>query len=380
MSDKRGLISIIWLIFAIIFFLLGCYHLQASKNNISPYPIPSSEMQVGGIINQHVVKLNKLNTRQNQMAAYGYFGAAATACFSMYLVSPGIFKKFEKRKELIMAGSEKAKTQSTANVNVLYKYCGQRGIEIILRTLELKLPYISDVNDPYECSPIFNCPDDKTAIEEYYLFRLKLKGITPPADYRQKIKHDEMREKFIDGAKESLKSVNETSSLLSVSKTANNPVMWAHYTEQHKGAVIGIDFDNVFPDTNRPSKLVMHPIKPSKKRLKINVLSEFMLGELKKVPFTKSIDWKYEGEFRSVLPVEFMEGLRQIELARLGDYDGKDAWFLKLNPASIKEVVFGLDTGSDLKSKIRKLIERPDLQHIKLRQAEESETYTLNLR
>jgi len=268
----------------------------------------------------------------------------------------------------------------TANMNVLYKYCDQKGIEIILSTLELKLPYISDVNDPYECSPVFDCPDDKAAIEEHCLFRLKLNRIIPPADYRQKIKHDEMRENFIEGAKESLKAINRTSCLLSVSKTAQNIVMWAHYTEQHKGAVIGIDFDNVFLDTNRPSNLVMHSVEPSENRLKINVLSESMLKEFEKVPFTKSIDWKYEKEFRSVLPVKFMEGLRQIKLARLGDYDGKDTWFLKLNPASIKEVVFGLDTDEDLKSKIRKLKERQGLQHIKLRQAEESETYTLNLK
>jgi hypothetical protein len=60
--------------------------------------------------------------------------------------------------------------------------------------------------------------------------------------------------------------------------------------------------------------------------------------------------------------------------------DTKESWLLKLNPASIKEVVFGLYTEKSLKSAIRKLIERPELQHVKLRQAEESETYTLNLK
>ncbi len=264
-------------------------------------------------------------------------------------------------------------------MNVLYKYCDQKGIKKILKTLELKLPYISGVNDPYECSPVFHCSDNKIAIEEHCLYRLKLNNITPPADYRQKIKHNEMREKFIDGAKESLRGVNQTSCLLSVSKTVNNPVMWAHYTGQHKGAVIGIDFDSIFPDTNRPSKLVMHPVKPSENRVEIDVLSESMQDEFKKVPFTKSIDWKYEKEFRSVLPVEFMEGLRNIKLARLKYFKGKKAWFLKVNPASIKEVVFGLDIKDNLKEKIRKLKKRKDLQHIQLRQAALSETYDFDI-
>jgi hypothetical protein len=265
-------------------------------------------------------------------------------------------------------------------MNVLYKYCDQKGIAIILRTLELKLPYISDVNDPYECSPVFDCPDDKAAIEVRCLSGLKQNGITPPAGYRQTIKHDEMRENFIEAAKESLKAINRTSCLLSVSKTARNPVMWAHYTEQHKGAVIGIDFDNVFLNTNRPPSLVLHSVEPSENRIKINVLSESLEEEFKKVPLTKSIDWKYEEEFRSVLPAEFMDGLRQIKLARLGKYKKKDTWFLQLNPASIREVVFGLATENKLKSKIKKLIKRPELHHVKLRQGEESETYTLNLK
>jgi hypothetical protein len=42
-------------------------------------------------------------------------------------------------------------------MNVLYKYCDQKGIVKILESLELKLPYISQVNDPLECLPLFRC-------------------------------------------------------------------------------------------------------------------------------------------------------------------------------------------------------------------------------
>ncbi len=265
-------------------------------------------------------------------------------------------------------------------MNVLYKYCDPAGIERILEDLELKLPYISDVNDPYECKPHFYCPTNKTSIEKHCLYRLKCNGRIPPVDFRQKINHDEMRKNFLDGAKESLRDINKISCLLSVSKTANNPVMWAHYSSNHEGAVLGIDFNNVFSDTHRPSKLILHRVKPSKKRVKINVLAKSLEKKFKKVPRTKSIDWKYEKEFRAVLPVEFMEGLRQIKLTRLGDYDGKDTWFLKLNPASIREVVFGLNTDDKLKEKIRKLKEKqPDLQNIQLRQVTLSKTYDFDI-
>ena len=73
--------------------------------------------------------------------------------------------------------------------------------------------------------------------------------------------------------------------------------------------------------------------------------------------------------------------LEQQGLACLKDFNGKKTWFLRLNPESIREIIFGWYAEENLKLAIRKLIERPELQHVKLYQAEEkgSETYTLNL-
>ena len=96
--NGRGLISITWLIFTIIFFSFGYHHWQVSKNNISPFPIPHSNkieknvnqalVDFGTIINYHVFGMNKLSTRQNHIAAFGYWAAAATAVFSMCLAWP----------------------------------------------------------------------------------------------------------------------------------------------------------------------------------------------------------------------------------------------------------------------------------------------------
>lgn len=268
-------------------------------------------------------------------------------------------------------------------MNVLYKYCNQKGIEIILRTLELKLPYISQVNDPLECLPVFYCPDDKSAMKKQCLQTFNRNHISPPVNWEQKLNEDfdkgKIQKKLEEGLRKELIDFNRKSCLLSVSKNAQNTVMWSHYAEKHKGAVIGIDFDNVSPDTNEPPGILMHSVNYSEDRPKINILSESMQKEFRKVPSTKSIDWVYEKEFRAMFTVDFLEGLRQKKLACLKDFKGKNTWFLRLNPVSIREVIFGLYTDKSLKSVIRKLIERKDLQHVKLRQAEESETYTLNL-
>ena len=70
-------------------------------------------------------------------------------------------------------------------MNVLYKYCDQLGIEKILETLELKLPYISQVNDPLECLPVFYCPNDKSAMKESWLRSFNRNHTNPPDNWEQ---------------------------------------------------------------------------------------------------------------------------------------------------------------------------------------------------
>ena len=271
-------------------------------------------------------------------------------------------------------------------MNVLYKYCDQKGIEIILRTLELKLPYISQVNDPLECLPVLYCPDDKSAMKEQWLRSFNRNHISPPVNWEQKLdeafKKGDYQKRLEKETRKDLKDFNRKNCLLSVSKTAQNTVMWAHYADKHEGAVIGIDFNNVYlyPDTNGPSNLIMEPVSYSKDRPKISIYSEDRFEELRNALLIKSIDWEYEKEFRTILPVSVLEISQQQGLAHLKDFNGKKTWFLRLNPVSIREVVFGLYTDESLKSDIRKLIERQDLRHVKLYQAEASETYTLNLK
>ena len=99
---SRIIISIIWLIFAVLFFVLGSLHWQASKNFISPFPHvvrPSDELEkieeIGIDIdmsfnrfvrsfNLFLDKFNKSTQQQNEYAAYGYWIACGT-CFTKNL-------------------------------------------------------------------------------------------------------------------------------------------------------------------------------------------------------------------------------------------------------------------------------------------------------
>ena len=269
-------------------------------------------------------------------------------------------------------------------MNILYKYCDQSGIVKILESLELKLPYISEVNDPLECLPVFYCPDDKHAMETRCLHAFKHRDISPPSDWKQtlneQIKTGKLQKNLIDELRKLQEDWNQQKGcLLSVSETAKETVMWAHYADKHKGAVIGINFDKIFPNIG----IKMHHINYDTQRPKVNVLEEpeesISIRSIETTITTKSDSWSYEKEFRTLFLDTYLRDLEQQGLAHLRDFNGKKTWFLKLNPESIKEIIFGIYTDDSLKSAIRKIRERTELQHIKLYQAEESETYTLNL-
>ncbi len=266
-------------------------------------------------------------------------------------------------------------------MNILYKYCNQIGTVKILESLELKLPYISEVNDPLECLPFFYCPDDKVAIETRYLSVLKKRNIPKLANYKQVLNElyekGEIQKRLADSSRKLQTEMNLKSCLLSVSKTARNTVMWTHYADEHKGAIIGIDFNSIFPKTG----IEMDRVNYTEERPRINILTDF---EIPPEAFlitilTKSSDWEYEQEFRAIFPVDALEDLRTQGLASLKDFNNKKTWFLRLNPASIREIVFGLYTEKRLKLAIRKIIEQPELKHVQLYQAQESETYLLDL-
>jgi hypothetical protein len=218
-----------------------------------------------------------------------------------------------------------------------------------LRVVRIELPYISQVNYPLECLPIFYSPDAKDSKQNC------------EKEEKQRKNHEEWKQQTL---------------LLSISATAQNTVMWSHYSEKHKGAVIGIDVNKIIP-----GGISALQVKYSKKRPRINILTDIKdpFKAFHKIVLTKSIEWKYEREFRAIFDDEYLKNPQEQDSACLKVFNGKKTWFLRLDGESIREVIFGLYTEESLKSSIRKLIERAKLQHVKLYQAEESETYNFNL-
>lgn len=90
-------ITIIWALFAFLFFCLGLFHIYAAGRNIAPFEIKAkgSVGKVSGIpvhtgfknfvndFNSYIAVQNKSSRNQNILAAIGYFAASLTAVFAM---------------------------------------------------------------------------------------------------------------------------------------------------------------------------------------------------------------------------------------------------------------------------------------------------------
>ena len=97
------LLSIIWLIFSLLFFVLGLYHFKLSKCNIAPFAVPERPDSTHNFIkefgfdpdelicnfitnfNLYLNNYNGSSHRQNIAAACGYWLASIIAIVSMSL-------------------------------------------------------------------------------------------------------------------------------------------------------------------------------------------------------------------------------------------------------------------------------------------------------
>ena len=147
-----------------------------------------------------------------------------------------------------------------------------------MSSLELKLPFISDVNDPYDCRALYVCGVDRSKIEKCFLKTLDKRNLPVPSDFKLKVddflKSEDRRTECIARSHKVHEDWNKENCLLSVSKTAKNPVMWAHYADVHQGVVIGIDFSMVFCKDGKTWGMPMHEVSYPPERQKIDVFDD----------------------------------------------------------------------------------------------------------
>ncbi len=97
-------------------------------------------------------------------------------------------------------------------------------------------------------------------------------------------------------------AISKEIGIISFSKDWQNPLMWAHYGDKHKGICLGFDVDDShIKEVTYFPKRVPSEVDMQKKYGGLNE------GDIEKLMCTKYIDWKYENEVRVIVPLEEMD-------------------------------------------------------------------------
>ena len=215
---------------------------------------------------------------------------------------------------------------------VFYKYVSAERVDILQKRL-IRFTQPNAMNDPFEARPYFtDLPSNRQ--DEFY----KLHNIA---------------------------------GILSLSKIQDNLLMWAHYAEGHTGFVLMLDGSHNFFKGDRALHGFARP-EPIEYKYQLPCLRVEETSEnpvMSKIFFVKSLDWKYEKEWRYL---KFCANANK----RFRDSNNLDVNLFRLPPKCVIGVILGCYRSKELEKEILTLQrEDPELSHLKIQQARASETH-----
>lgn len=192
----------------------------------------------------------------------------------------------------------------------LYKYWSKSSVIRFLNSHKIMFSQYKDFNDPFECSANI---DTNNTSSEWAAF-LKSQGVSPGEIIpivNNMLMDKQAASRII---KEAILATISKSGIFCMTPKPDNLLMWAHYSDQHKGACIKFDLLTDVTSFNFPKK-----VDYSDEYYNYNYLRNQEMAS--KTIWHKSLDWAYEEEYRVVKPT--FHGLCEI------------------NPDAVVEIIFG---------------------------------------
>lgn len=276
---------------------------------------------------------------------------------------------------------------------ILYKYLSSERINV-LSELKIRYTQYGAFNDPFELNPNINKltekaniydltkKDFKTLIEETYeqypvvhpLISKSdfIKLATPFEDILKPYVLDNMN--YVIELLPALMKNQFDSNLgaLSLSEKPDNQLMWSHYSENHKGFVIGFSSEHeYFNQRLSPNDELRHlrQVVYKNERPKIDLMNANGVD----IFLVKHTQWEYEAEWRIIRP--FYDASQKI------DGDTYPIYLFDFPASSVTSVILGYRMEENHKASINDLLKTDsNYNHIELFQADlDKETYNINL-
>ena len=246
-----------------------------------------------------------------------------------------------------------------------------------------------EFNDPFEMQPFLKELTDQSTIESQ--FRERLAGALPGLDPKLKSLLDKMtpaqRARFdsemqsemprhLDFVKKGIEivtpgvgrriydTVNENLGTLCLTEEPGSLLMWAHYADEHKGAVVEFDTSHAFfnrrvgpNDDFRHFRQVTYTRERPAVRLAESDAIDFF--------YFKSTEWKYEHEWRLIVPLsDCSERIDRTPPAR-------PVCLFRVPPECVRSVILGCRMSMMHHYKLSKVLRsNPAYRHVAFERAE----------
>lgn len=219
---------------------------------------------------------------------------------------------------------------------ILYKYLSVQALKSILNTNRIGFSQARYFNDPFDTPLMHQEPKAGTFDEDIFT---ELRSMLKPGVWER------------------------NTAILSLTRSSTNLLMWSHYADMHRGAVIGIDVEEAgftdiqtnfipaqFGDIRYVSNRTVRPFQLSEREgLSVGNTYNFRLDHFDKVQsmfLQKPIQWAYEEEVRIVKCIsdsepEYLEKMVEEEV------NDRPLFTFDMGEAALKEIYFGFRMEED---------------------------------
>jgi len=239
-------------------------------------------------------------------------------------------------------------------------------------------PYISAIASEDEIDEIFDAKHEVQVREEYEKMNREQRRAIKFTDflkkYRKEILLPRIKEsakgKALNHARDSLSiAMSQLIGILCLTGKPDNLLMWAHYADSHTGLVIEFDvehefFKQVFEDPLSPVGLdedlskdygYLKPMVYNDRRPEITISTVKSFDSF----LVKSNDWKYEEEWRMLMPTA--------KANKVLKDDGVDVFLYEVPKVAITKVILGCRASENLLESVKQLKqENKDLSHLQI--------------
>lgn len=254
---------------------------------------------------------------------------------------------------------------------ILYKYVASERVDV-LEHLKIRFTQADELNDPYECAPTFSevYPSDALATARrpppgHGLINFHPGPKDNSFDKFTPTQRAYINKTLVDAMQAVFKSVYL---ILSLSDTHDSLPMWAHYTSNHQGLVIGFDAQHQFFLGNKWTSgaldlAAVNKVKYTRQRARFKFATEI---DKTAAFFTKSLEWQYEREWRMIKQVE-----EEDEVIHNGI---NSIYLFAIPPDAVRCVILGAASSEETGNRVKAAIQdNPELNHVQILKAKVAE-------